>query len=510
MIPAMVGFGLGLFTAVPAQAQERPNVLVLTVDALRTDRMSVYGYERGTTPYLDRFASEAIVFDRAFSTGAWTSPGIVSLFTGNHPPSHGQGSQQDVIDGGLVTPLDVFAQNGYRVIGRDTSGPTYEGLGFRLGYGEQITQYEPAAAWVASQPGPWIAWVHVKPTHLPYKPSPFAARLFGGDRLDTPAVRAVKTSGTVFPKDYGLSWKPPVIPSFTPEEQAVVRDLYDGAVYDADSLVGRILEDFRARGLLDKTIVVLTADHGEELFEHGWVGHASTGYEGKVYDELIRIPLMIRLPSGPKGVRVSTLTSQIDVMPTLFGVLELDLTKVDGGMQGRSLVPWFGGSAPPGSEERPIFARTTFKGWTCPPAETRDGATAIRTPDRKVIRVRRAGVVTHEAYDLKSDPGELRDLYPSEPARFADLVAGLDAWDRENQTHAARLMAVAAERHLDTLRKAAAARAALPAAEAWRGLMALKQTYLNEWLSPFDDPAFRARWSGWEREAARLRDQASR
>lgn len=486
------------------------NVLVLTVDALRPDRMAVYGYDRPTTPYLDRFASESVVFEQAYATGAWTSPGIASIFTGLHPPAHGQNSRYDYVDATLETPLDVLrARRGLRGYARDIEQATVRGLGFVGGTYPVLPDGVETIEWLADRPHPWIAWVHVKPTHLPYAPSPFNLRRFGGDRLDSPALTAIRTHGTVYPRDYGLSWNPPVIAEFTPEEQAVVSDLYDGTVADADDLVGRMIERLRARGILDQTLVILSADHGEELFEHGWVGHASTGYEGKVTDPLIRVPLIVRVPGGTEAGRVGDLVSQIDVMPTIFDLLDVDPSAIDGGMQGLSLLPLM--RADEGATGHPtIFARTSFKGWTCPYDEVGDGLTAARTADRKVVRIREGGRVRHEAFDLANDPGEQHDRYAIEPERFADLVAQLDDYDRVNTAHAAGLMFAAAGRRLEELRRAADARDAVGAARAWLALVELERTYGNEWVRVVDQPAYAGRWARIRRDAARLRDRASR
>lgn len=492
----------------PVDADQAPlNVLVLTLDALRPDRMALYGHDRPTTPYLDRFASESVVFDAAFATGAWTSPGIVSIFTGLHPPAHGQGSRYDYVDDQLITPLDVLRSHGLRAIARDTGGPTIRGLGFQHAYAPALKDGVDILDWLIKGGDGWIAWVHLKPNHLPYDPTPFHLRRFGGDRLDSPALQAIRSSGTVYPQDYGLSWNPPVIPSFTVEEQAVTRDLYDGTVADADAMVGRMIERLRETGRLDRTIVILTADHGEELFDHGWVGHASTGYEGKVYDELIRVPLIVRLPGGVHAGRVPDLVQHSDLMPTLFELLEIDASRVDGGMQGRSLLPLIHGE---GDGHAHIFARTTFKGWTCPLDESRDGATAVRTADRKLIRVRRDGEIHHEAFDLEADPSEQRDLYASDPERFADLVERLDRYDAEGADHAAGLMFTAANRHLTALGAAAEQRDAVEAARIWTALNELERTFSNEWVRALDQRTYANQWSRLMRKAATLRDRASR
>jgi arylsulfatase A-like enzyme len=483
------------------------NVLVLTMDAWRPDRMALYGHDRDTTPYLDRFASESVVFERAFATGAWTSPGIASAMTGLHAPAHGQNTRFDYTDDTLVTPLDVLAAHGWWTTARDNESAAVRGLGFEYAYRPAVHEPDEIADLLNGHRSKWVAWVHLKDTHLPYDPPPYHLKRFGGDRLDTPAIRAVRQSGTVYPKDYGLSWRPPVIPSFTAEEQAVVRDLYDGAVAAADDTLGRFIERLRAAGTLDRTLLILTADHGEELFDHGWVGHASTGYEGKAYDELIHIPLIVRVPGGGLVGRTDALVQQHDFMPTVFELLGQDPAQVDGGFQGRSLVPLLRGEA--GGHEL-VYARTTFKGWTTPLAETGDGMTAVRSADRKLIAIKRGSRVTYEGYDLATDPGETQDLYATAPERFADLRAALGTWEADNRAHAAGLAFTAAERRLEGLRQAADSGDAVAAAGHWTALMELQRTYATEWAPPLEHASNAAKWAKIVQQARRLRDRASR
>lgn len=507
---ALVALALATATSTLAAEPAEPdqwNVLFLTMDALRPDRMGLYGHDRDTTPYLDRLAEESVVFEQAFATGAWTSPGIASAMTGLHAPAHGQGTRYDYVDDTLVTPLDALAKQGWWTIARDNESATIRGLGFRHSYLPAVKEPTAIARMLAGQPKKWVAWVHLKDTHLPYDPPPYHLKRFGGDRLDTPAIRTVRTYGTVYPEDYGLSWQPPAVESFTLEEQAVVRDLYDGEVAQADDSLGRFVETLRETGALDRTLLIITADHGEELFDHGWVGHASTGYRGKAYDELIRIPLIIRLPEGTAVGRSQALVQQHDLMPTVFELLGQDESVVDGGFQGTSLVPLFGGGA--GGHDL-VYARTTFKGWTCPLPETGDGMTAVRSADRKLIAVKRGEDVRFEGYDLESDPDETRDLYAQDPERFSDLVEALDAWETLNRRHAARLAFIAADRRLEKLERAAADGDAVAAARQWTALMELQRTYATEWAPPLEHPSNARKWAKIVLKAKILRDRASR
>ncbi len=189
----------------PADAEERrpqPNILLLTVDCLRPDHTSVYGYARPTTPQLAAFAREAWVFENAFSTSAWTSPGIVSMLTGYYPPVHGQNGRHSVYDDELASPLRILAERGYEVLGRSGRGPTYGGLGVEKELGE--VDFEAFVRERAAQTDgrPFFAWLHSKEPHLPYRPSPRNAGRFLADPASTPAFDAVR--------EHHLVLRPPI------------------------------------------------------------------------------------------------------------------------------------------------------------------------------------------------------------------------------------------------------------------------------------------------------------
>lgn len=160
-----------------------------------------------------------------------------------------------------------------------------------------------------------------------------------------------------------------------------LRALYDECVASADARVGAWLAQLRERGLLERTLVVISADHGEELLEHGWVGHASTGYDAKLEDALLRIPLIVRVPGGVHAGRYRALASQVDVMPTLFELLGIAAPELAENQQGVSLAPVLRGEK---REVRDfVFAETTRKGWTTPRGEVHDRLVAVRRAGKR-------------------------------------------------------------------------------------------------------------------------------
>jgi arylsulfatase A-like enzyme len=428
-----------------SQRREPWSILLVTVDCLRPDHMSLYGYTRDTTPHLDRIARESLVFENAFATSAWTVPGVVSLVTGYDPPVHGQNSRYGFYDREMPSPLRVLAEEGYDVLGSVIRGPGNEDFGFQAKPATQQPFLEHFVRERASNPKPFFAWIHLNDVHLPYRPSPRNSHRWMDTSRASDGVGAVREHHIILksPQE-GLEYKHASNVTFVEDDLPTIRALYDGEVADLDERLGSALDRMRKSGLLRRTIVVVTADHGEELFDHGWIGHASTSYDGRLYDELIRIPLIIRLPDRSRTGRFDALVQGVDLMPTLFEILGVDPSRMDPPMQGRSLMDIATGKR---REVRThIFTETTLKGWTTPKDEVKRRVLSVRTKDRKLLLFPEGEGHRIEAYDLRADPGETENLHPRRAAEFADLAGALTAWRDRSRETAARLVLEAASR----------------------------------------------------------------
>jgi hypothetical protein len=222
-----------------------------------------------------------------------------------------------------------------------------------------------------------------------------------------------------------------VIPADTvgrvsPEEIACVTDLYDGEVRRMDDYFEEILKILDETGAAQNTLVVVTADHGEELFEHGMVGHASTSQRGTLYEEEIRIPLLIRFPGriGP-GIRIDRLVRNIDIMPTLLDLLQIDPPP---GLQGRSLAPLLEGGDLP---EAPAICETTLGGYLATEETASQHMKCVRTARWKLTALFGGPEPVFSLYDLAADPAERENLYgralPAEKTLKALLIEHLQA-----------------------------------------------------------------------------------
>lgn len=481
-------------------ANTKWNVLLITVDCLRPDHMSVYGYERDTTPNLKRFAQQSLVFENAYATSVWTSPGIVSMLTGYYPSVHAQNGRYSFYDQEMASPLRIFEEQGYEVLGQAIKGPSHKNLGFKHGL-RKGNGLERLIEEKSKDTKPFFAWIHTKETHLPYTPSEQNLARWAGDFESSEGVEAVQNHFAIFrPHDTQVSFQHAGNVAFTKQDAAVIRALYDGEVADIDQRLGRAIERMRETGLLDRTIVIISADHGEELLEHGWVGHASTSYDGKLYDELTHIPLMIRLPNQSLTGRFDALVQSTDLMPTLMELLGFQEIAITPEMQGHSLLPLIEGRQ---SNPRDyVFAETTHRGWTTPKTQMQNRITMVRSKNRKLIRHVYGDKSWLEAYDLKLDSTESHNLYSHQAERFQDLEKVLATWSENNRDVAASLVLPAAHKQLRSMVEELERGSLVGAVDHWRNIAVMHNTWGLEAAPFYHFEPYQTKWQQLRLSAA--------
>lgn len=421
-VPAALAFAAGLAAAQP------PNILLITVDTLRADHLSCYGYPLRTSPNIDRLAAQGARFERAYTTIPLTGPAHISLFTGRYPQEHGariNGLAHNA-QARLVFWPQILRRHGYRSAAFVSAWPLTSRLS-RLDllfdhYDEQLDRtYQwlnssrraedvtpRAMAWLRSTAHrPFFLWVHYFDPHAPYQYRKEFARPARAGRARPPAVS---------------------------EDRRLRVASYDSEVAYTDHHVGKLLEALEALGLARSTLVVLLSDHGESLGEHGYVGHGR-----HLYEHIVRIPLILRWPGVISAGRVvGGEVSLVDVAPT---IVELAVERFHGPLElqapfsGRSFArSLLAGGEPP--ESRPI-RHLTFGGkkgfwprwlsflWT--DLDERPLRVGLKVGARKLIYSPQSG--TLEIYDLVRDPHELT---PTRPARKSPLyqteTARLDQW----------------------------------------------------------------------------------
>ncbi len=384
-----------LLTLLSGRVLAKPNVILFTIDSCRADRFGTFGYQGETTPNIDEWARSGSIFRHAYSTSAWTAPGLVSILTGLYPRVHGVDARDRMGSPDLVTLTKLFRAEGYQVPNLNffTFAPYYLHLGLSPIDRPYLGDRESAAIvnWLTknarSDGKPFFIWYHTTLVHQPYRPDPSALPAPLEELEKRPGIRAV-LNGAIVP--FGST-------RFQPGDKPILDALYDGEMRRVDRLFGRMLDLLRERNLTDSTLIILSADHGEELLDHGFVGHASTSLHAKLYEELIHIPLILSWPGHvPSGLVVSDPVSQIDILPTIARLLDIEVPE---GVQGLDLFQ--------SRADRPLFLESVSGGNQTPKAREDEWIRAVRVGRWKYIS-------SGELYDLVLDPGEKTNLIDRE------------------------------------------------------------------------------------------------
>jgi arylsulfatase A-like enzyme len=397
-----IPYSLDEVYAQPAKAATGPNVLILCIDAMRPDHTSLYGYARDTTPRIKAVFGGAAVFERAYAPSALTPPSVIAMLSGQYPQNHGVRLLCQQVPDTTVLVSDQLRRAGYQtaaIVSNVVLSASACGLASHFdhfdaqldaprdgrsdGYERDARRTTDAAVhWlhsIRSPQQPHLLYVHYADPNAPYEPP-----------ADGPAHFTHEQPLRVDLGDRGG-------PAGGPVDVLERIDAYDEEIAFVDQEVGRLLDEYRALGLLDAAMVVLCADHGESMMEHD----QGFGHGARVYEEVIRVPLAIRGKNLKPG-RVSTPVSLVDLAPTILQTAGL---RTPAGLDGRSLLK----PSPP----RAIFAeaggqyisdQTAAQGgqaWRC-----------VILGDRKIVASATASGALErpQAIDLRADGKELNPL----------------------------------------------------------------------------------------------------
>ena len=391
------------------------NVLLVVLDAARARQFGCYGYPRPTTPEIDRIAAEGVVFDRFFTPAVYTLAAMSAVWTAEPPDRHRTETTFSArLPEDRLTLAELLTAQGIRTAGFVANPVAGEAFGFDRGFSEFGEVFEDGgsgagafrealpALWDSLAPGErFFAYVHFREPHFPYDPPPpFDSRFGTGGPLSKEQRSRIEWITDVNQGRRELS---------EAERDHLIR-LYDGNLAYADSELGRIRADLERTGLWDRTVVVVTADHGEALGEHGWIGH-----NVQLFEPSIRIPFVLRFPPGvgPAGTRSGALADLTDLAPTIADLLGvLGRGGSDRAFQGRSLLPVVAGA--PGRDL--VISRSV---WDAP-------IYAVRDARYKLIHDTRNGA--SQLFDLETDPEERSDVAAARPLRALYYRQELDAW----------------------------------------------------------------------------------
>ncbi|MDH5675599.1 MAG: sulfatase-like hydrolase/transferase [Myxococcales bacterium] len=458
----------------PARAKRAAgatDVVLVTIDTVRADYLDPWGTPTPTSPVLAALTRQGVKFDNAYATAGWTSPTMASLMTSTYPSEHGVvlaalaateiGVRQIALSPDALTLAEILKGAGYDTFGVCTNMLLTAKLGFSQGFDEYVESANadmpfPRMAVRALGPrlresGKSFLWVHYYDSHWPYaERAPWFGR-YNQSRLRTSADMITDAATWAYRRDHGLSAGDPIPPaavpslanyqwqiSFLPHQlfedirriaggdlgQRIVEEhvrflsaAYRSELSAVDDDVGGLMRDL---GIDDNTLVIVTADHGEELLDHGDIGHSMAS----LYQELIHVPLIVRLPGGRHaGTVVDTPVSLVDIVPSLLELLEIDAPE---GLSGESFVRLLGGEAP--AEPREIVAELTHE-------ESGELRAVVRQPWKYIHHYRDdRGML----FNVAADPRERHDRAAEEPQRAAEMREWLLAWSARTKPRSAK------------------------------------------------------------------------
>lgn len=400
------------------------NIILVGIDTCRQDHMSCFGYELDTTPNLNAFAQDCVLFTNAISQSPWTLPSFASIFTSTYPTVHrargkAEGDKFYPIIDSLKSGVEILSSSGFKTKAY-INGP-YLAPAFGLSKGFDDYDYahgsnakirrsdetvNRALEWIKeNSEEQFFLFLHFFDPHLNYDPPKRSLQ------------RLMKLAGF----EYRGTLKSPFFQLkevrnnellLSEEDWKFIQFLYDAEISAVDESCGELFRFLKANGLYDKSIVVVLSDHGEEFLDHGGFEHGHT-----LYDELINIPLMIKMPSSIRaGEIISHQVRLIDIMPTLLEILDMDIPE---SFQGESLLRLIKkGRA---NEIWPAFSEETHWG---------DELKAVR--DRCYKFITNDSLDTFELYNLCSDPGEKKDLANMEKEKAREMRRRIIRWMRSN------------------------------------------------------------------------------
>lgn len=405
------------------------NVVFVSFDALQAAHTSCLGYPKKTTPTIDGFAAKGFLFTQAIAQSSWTVPSSMSWFTSMYPSEHKVVNKYSTytenekiltdlskLSPNVITLTEMLKKNGY-VTGGFTGDA---GVSAKFGFGKGFDAYvddkkfagmdhsvPPAIAWLRqNKDKKFFMFLHGYDSHGQYDPPNGYTRRFVDFKYKGPLKGGKEEQGRF--REEGLEKGSMQL---TKEDVRFWRALYDEKISDADARFREFVEELKKLGLLEKTIIIITADHGTEFYEHKRFDHGFS-----LYEELIHVPLVIYLPGIPGGKKIKDQVRGIDIMPTILAFLKIiPDPNVQKQMRGVSLIPLLEGKR----LELTAFSETDYRLY----AHKR----SIRKPDGWKF-IYSLDTKTKELYDLNKDPAEQHNVVETEKRRAYELEQELFKW----------------------------------------------------------------------------------
>jgi len=402
---------------------DRPNILFVSVDSLRNDHLGCYGYQRNTSPNIDEFSKDSTIFEKTICQAPWTKPSIGSMLTSLYPSVHGADSQGEhgdnfsaaqshnnvsVLNESATTLAEVLKNNGYATAGFTGGGYAHSFFGFSKGFdtyndnagGIKTVNYEIFDWLNRNNNKPFFIFTHFFDAHYPFKVIPKYSKMFGSYKSSVNVDRQ-------FEIDVNSGKR-----KLNDEDIKRLVSLYDGGIYYVDEHLGQLFNMLKRMGCYDNTIIILTSDHGEGFMEHDLIAHADI-----MYNEVMRIPLIIRCPESGQGKVVQSQVRSIDIMPTILDMIGVESPPR---IHGVSLRPMINEEM---KDDLIAFSETERMGMQ----------KAVMDSECKLMYNSLSN--KSKFFDTKEDPGEKVNKADDNDERMTHMIKLLDEWNNTMKKH---------------------------------------------------------------------------
>ena len=412
------------------------NVVLISIDTLRSDHLSCYGYHRKTTPTIDKIAEKGLIFKNVFAPSSWTAPSVVSLLTSVYPINHGVVSGinykinqtlyiQEIFSDELTTLPEILKAHDFTTFGVTSNYHLSKKFGFARGFdyfdsppclsAKEVNEIIYSWKDEIKKSDKFFLWIHYFDPHYPYYPKlPWIDQYTQKTLTKKLRLSLYETWESVEQLIPVFKKHPVILSNFIA--------LYDSEINYVDSSIGELIQKLE---LEKNTLIIITADHGEEFTEHDFIGHGEN-----LYRETIRVPLIIKLPFSDRKIIIEKQVSLLDVMPTILEALNIKPPKQT---LGKSLLEkavlssllnnsFLSGRNTSNSNFSELDTEKTLK--------------SIITPEWKYIY--NYGNNTDELYNIKTDPLELYNLTDKEPEKRNQLRNQLFKWASNSKKYEAK------------------------------------------------------------------------
>jgi arylsulfatase A-like enzyme len=409
LMQSLLLFSLMIVTTMCRDEQKGPpNILLVSLDACRADHLSCCGYHRKTSPFIDQVSSSGIRFSNAFVNTHGTTTSHTTLLSSLYQECHKVDyyNFEDPIPTNVVMLQEILKAHGYVTLGVTDGGRMFRRFGFDRGFVEYndhgggilpgtkkltklIRQYLPTKK-------PIFAFYHTYEIHSPYFPPKKYKKIFGEHKSD------------FVPSSENLLKIKDTKKDLSDNDLEFIRAMYDAGIRYTDDTLKEFFAKLEELGFFDNYLLIITADHGEEIGEHGGVLH-----RGLLYDELLHVPLIIAGTNIPRGIEDKRMVSTVDIVPTIMDYLDIAMYTP---AAGHSLLTQ---KSKKSNRDEIVFSQYSHSRYS------------IRTPGWKFIlnlQPPAPGVPEMELYDLKKDPGERHNIAPQKPVLAANFRERISDW----------------------------------------------------------------------------------